>query len=192
MPEIAGRFLLFALIHSLLATAAVKTRICRWRFITRSYRLLYNVLSIVMFAWVLEAISGSKILYSMSGSFSLLLRCVQAGALVLLCRCAIQTGLADFAGINQMLTGTECTPRFTRSGCYRLVRHPQYTLAVIFLFAAPTVTVNYAILTLLSSCYFITGGFIEELRLGHLFGSDYHRYQTEVPMFVPRLHDLLP
>lgn len=186
MPEIVVRFMLFALIHSLLATDAVKGRVCRLRTVTRLYRLGYNFLALGSFAWVLEALPGSPILYSIPGYPAVILHSVQACALILLCRCAAQTGLGEFAGISQMLTGKETAPQFTRSGCYRMVRHPQYTLAVIFLLAAPTVSLNYAFFTLLAALYFALGGYIEESRLRGTFGDDYHRYQTEVPMFVPR------
>jgi protein-S-isoprenylcysteine O-methyltransferase Ste14 len=192
MPEIAGRFVLFALIHSLLAATVVKDRVCRHRSITRFYRLTYNLLALGSFAWVLAALPDSPVLYAISEIPAVILRSIQAGALLLLCRCAAQTGLGDFIGSNQLLTGQENAPRFTRSGCYRVVRHPQYTLAVVFLLATPGMSANFALFTLLSVFYFVLGGYIEEFRLCELFGDDYRRYQAEVPMFVPRWIDLRP
>lgn len=192
MPEIVGRFMLFALIHSLLATDAVKERIGRLRRVPRFYRLGYNVLALGSFAWVLAVLPDSTALYAIPGYPAGILRCVQALALILLCRCAAQTGLGEFAGISQMLTGQEKPSPFTRSGCYRMVRHPQYSLAVIFLLAAPTVSVNYAHFTLLAVLYFILGAYIEESRLLETFGNDYRRYQSEVPRFVPRWGNLRP
>ena len=192
MPEIIGRFMLFALIHSLLATDAVKNWVCRRRrMVTRFYRLGYNVLALGSFTWVLEALPGSPVLYTIPGYPAVILRSVQICALILLCCCAAQTGIGEFTGIRQMLTGQESAPLFTRSGCYRLVRHPQYALAVIFLLATPTMTVNYGLFTLLSILYFILGGYLEESRLRNTFGDDYRRYQAEVPMFVPRWRSIL-
>lgn len=192
MPEIVGRFMLFALLHSLLATDAVKRRVCRQRTVTRFYRLGYNFLALGSFAWVLAALPDSPVLYAFSGYPAVILRGIQAGALILLCRCAAQIGLGGFAGVSQMLTGQENAAQFTRDGGYRLVRHPQYSLAVIFLLATPTVSVNYALFALLSVFYFVLGAYIEESRLGTTFGDDYRRYQIEVPLFVPRLVNLRP
>jgi protein-S-isoprenylcysteine O-methyltransferase Ste14 len=192
MPEIAGRFVLFALIHSLLATNAVKDRVCRHRSITRIYRLTYNLLALGSFAWVLAAMPNSPVLYAISGIPAVILRCIQACALLLLCRCAAQTGLGDFIGISQLMTGQENAPQFTRSGCYRVVRHPQYTLALLFLLATPGMSANFALFTLLSFLYFAIGGNVEEARLRNTFGMEYRRYQTEVPMFIPRWTDLRP
>ena len=73
------------------------------------------------------------------------------------------------------------------TGCYHHVRHPQYTLAVILLVATPKMSVNFAILTLLSTLYFIWGGYIEERRLLSVCGDEYRRYQMTTPMFIPRL-----
>ena len=193
MPEIVGRFMLFALIHSLLAADTVKERIGRQRrTVTRFYRLGYNVLALGSFAWVLAALPDSPELYAIPGYPAVVLRTVQAFAFILLCRCAAQTGLSEFAGISQMVTGQENPPQFTRSGCYRRVRHPQYTLAIIFLLAAPTVSANYAFITLLSAIYFVLGAYFEESRLLETFGNDYRCYQSEVPRFVPRWGNLRP
>jgi protein-S-isoprenylcysteine O-methyltransferase Ste14 len=187
MPDIVGRFIIFAIVHSLLATDNVKSRVCsRWHAAVRSYRLVYNILAVGSLAWVLAALTGSPVLYTLPHPFALLFRIIQTAALVLLCRCAIQTGLADFLGIRQLRTGQERIVPFTRDGCYRLVRHPQYSLAVVFLAAAPVMSVNGALFTLLSLIYFGIGGYLEEVRLVEIFGNDYRRYQGEVPMFVPR------
>jgi len=192
MPEIAGRFVLFALIHSLLATNTVKGWVCRHRSITRIYRLTYNLLALGSFAWVLATLPDSPVLYTISGIPAVILRGFQACALLMLCRCAAQTGLGDFIGISQLMTGQENAPQFTRSGCYRVVRHPQYTLAVLFLLATPGMSANFALFTLLSVLYFAIGGYIEEDRLRNTFGVEYCRYQTEVPMFIPRWTGLRP
>lgn len=188
MPEIVYRFLLFALIHSLLAVQSVRKLICRTQTMSRFYRLVYNFVALVSFAWVVAALThpGSPELYAVTGYPAVVLRGIQGGALIVLCYCAAQTGLGEFLGIRQILTGEESAPLITQKGCYRHVRHPQYALAVIVLLAAPTVTVDYALFTLLATIYFIVGSFIEEARMCQIFGDDYRRYQRDVPMFFPR------
>ncbi len=190
MPALACRFILFALIHSLFSTDTVKSLLCGHPAALRYYRLGYNILALVSFAWVLTALPGSPALYALQGYPAVILSGTQALSLLLLCRCAAQTGLGEFTGIRQLLTGKESPPQFTRSGGYGLVRHPQYTLAMIFLFAAPTVSRNHLLFTLLSGLYFVLGAYLEERRLLTTFGDDYLRYRREVPMFIPRLRRL--
>ncbi len=186
MPDIVYRFLLFALIHSLLAMERAKEFLCRNRPArTRCYRLAYNLLALGSFAWVLAALAGSPVLYTLSGYQGGTLRAVQGCALILLCRCAAQTGPGEFLGIRQLLTTAEQPPFLTRKGCYGHVRHPQYTLAVIMLLAAPTMNVNYLLFTSLAILYFILGALVEESRLCRLFGEEYRRYRREIPMFLP-------
>ncbi len=186
MPEIVSRFLLFTLFHSLLAMETVKKLLRSNRPAgTRFYRPVYTILAAGSMVWLLAALPDTRILYALSGNPRVILLATQGCALLLLCTCAAQSGLGQFLGISQLLTGKECAPRFTRDGCYGKVRHPQYTLAVVLLLATPTMTVNHLIFTSLSAAYFILGSFLEESRLRELFGDDYRRYQQDVPMFVP-------
>jgi protein-S-isoprenylcysteine O-methyltransferase Ste14 len=78
----------------------------------------------------------------------------------------------------------------TRTGPYRLVRHPIYTgLLVGVLGSAINNGTRHALLGLL----FVAIAFwrkigIEEQFLGGQFGEDYARYRAEVPALIPGLH----
>ena len=188
MPQLASRFLCFVLLHSLLAADFVKV----WFAVhvpssRRWYRLAYNILALASFWWVMSAIPGSPRLYAVPAPAVPLLYGIQVAALLLLCRCAAQTGLGDFLGFRQLRQLSETPLIVVTTGCYHHVRHPQYTLAVVLLAATPKMSVNFAILTLLSTLYFIWGGYIEERRLLSVYGDEYRRYQMTTPMFIPRL-----
>lgn len=179
------RFAVFAALHSLFAMQRVqdflKNRMGRaagW------YRLTYNILALAAFGWTMQAYRDSPVLYQLPGNLRSAGYLVQGGVCILLCICAAQTGVGDFLGVRQLRRQT-VTPVLITTGCYGKVRHPQYLLALLFLLFAPTMTVRWLALTLLSALYFLAGSIIEERRLVDLFGEQYRRYQRSVPMFVP-------
>lgn len=178
------RFILFALIHSFLASDASK-KFCDTYLPTsmqRYYRLLYNLFSLLLFVWVMAIYPMPAVLYFFPGVWSLVCNALQLAVFVLLFRCAAQTGLAALLGLHQPTVTELCT-----SGCYAQVRHPLYTLSVLFLALNPVMTVKWLLLTILSSAYFVMGAIIEERRLEKEFGDVYRNYRRHVPMFVPQL-----
>jgi methanethiol S-methyltransferase len=179
------RFVLFASLHSLLAMQLVQRYICRpmGRF-ARGYRLAYNFVAVVSFGWVMTAFPHSGVLYRIPGTAGLLCHLSQLILLVLLCRCASQVGIGNFIGVRQ-LRGETTTPTLITDGCYGLVRHPQYGLAVLFFLSNPVMTMRWLVLTGLATLYFIIGAYIEEKRMVDVFGHEYRAYQNRVPMFIP-------
>lgn len=180
------RFCLFALAHSLFATSRVKRAIggAAGRE-PRFYRLIYNLASLVMFAWVMSAWRNSPVLYYAPGVWSLVMYLLQfAIASVLLC-CLRQTGVADLLGFEQIRATASPPPRLITSGCYGVVRHPLYLLTILFLVLNPVMTARWLLLTILSVIYFTGGALIEEQRLVGQFGDEYRRYRREVPFMIP-------
>lgn len=187
------RFTLFAACHSLFATKRIKQLVARatGREI-RSYRLLYNLLSIVVFGWVMAADRHSAVLYYVPGSWSLVLYLLQAVVALLLIGCVRQTGLGDFFGIRQIKNGSGPDNRLVTTGYYSIVRHPLYLLSSIFLALNPVMTEQWLILAILSLAYFICGGLIEEQRLVDEFGESYRSYRNRVPFMIPSLRRFRP
>jgi protein-S-isoprenylcysteine O-methyltransferase Ste14 len=180
------RFTLFALSHSLLAANRpqewLRGRLGR---LFRCYRLVYNCIAVVTFLWVMAAWPASPILYRVPGSWGLLCAGGQFITLLLLARCAGQLGLGTFLGIDQ-LRGREQRPGLVQTGCYCRLRHPQYTLAILFFLLTPVMNARWLVLTLLSSVYFVYGALVEERRLLREFGLHYQEYRNRIPMFLPR------
>ena len=181
------RFLLFVALHSLLAMPAAKRAVCRddsreapW------YRLTYNLISTIVLIWAVSAWRSSPVLYFVPGVASLIMYALQAVVGLALCICLYQTGFGSFSGLDQV-RGIQQPEQLQVTGFYGVVRHPLYLLTTVFMLINPVMSAQWLTLTLLSVCYFIAGAVIEERRLVRLFGSEYERYQQQVPFFLPRL-----
>lgn len=173
------RFILFAVAHSLFATAWAKKLLHGTG--RRGYRLCYNGASLVMFGWVMSAGRHSDVLYVAPGVMSLIMYLLQLGIVVILASCLRQTGVGEFLGFSSRVTDS-----FTSTGWYSLVRHPLYFFSTLFMVLNPVMTTQWLLLTILGTAYFVIGGLIEEKRLLAEHGEAYRRYQQLVPFLIPR------
>jgi len=176
------RFILFAVLHSLCATNWFKRLFGKRE--PGYYRLVYNIVSLMMFAWVMTAFHSSDVLYVIPGIWSLVMYGVQLVLLLMMADCLRRTGMASFLGLPAAMAQPQ---RLVTSGYYAVVRHPLYTLAIVFLFLNPVMTVPWLSLALLSSAYFCIGALIEEQRLTEAYGDAYRLYRQAVPFLIPRL-----
>lgn len=76
------------------------------------------------------------------------------------------------------------TPLAVR-GAYRWVRHPLYSLLLVFLWTSPDLTADRLLFNGLFSVWIVIAARLEERDLVREFGDDYRDYQREVPMLVP-------
>lgn len=152
-----------------------------------AYRLFYNLLSLAMFPWIMASDGCATLLYSVPGSWSLVMYLLQLLTVVSLFSCIRQTGATTFLGIRQLCSGGEPILPLVTTGWYSLVRHPLYLLSTIFLLLTPVMTAQRALLILFSIPYFIYGGLLEERRLLEEFGAQYRLYRHRVPFLIPRL-----
>ena len=181
------RFLVFALVHSLLASRNLQLYVKAYaKQAFRFYRLGYNLLALIMFGWVMGAPPMSPVIYYLPGFWSLTFYLLQLILLIMLARCTAQTGMGNFLGLQQLRGIQAGKSVLVTSGCYARVRHPQYSLAALLLLFNQVMTQKWLALTALAGLYFAWGVFIEERRLLEDFGDDYRRYREKVPMFVPR------
>jgi len=109
---------------------------------------------------------------------------VQLLLVIALITCVQQTGASDFVGIRQ-LRNNDHGGLLKTDGFYAVVRHPLYTLSILFLLLNPVMTVQWMILTIFSILYFVMGALIEEKRLVNAFGDSYKRYKETVPFIIP-------
>ncbi len=179
------RFLIFALVHSLLAEPRFKEALRRrvggelpW------YRLSYNLFSLVLFGWVMLAWQSTRVLYLIPGIWNLGMQGLQLVSLIAMLVCLRQTGIRRFLGIDRTddRSAALCT-----SGCHAVVRHPLYLLSLLFFLLNPVMTTRWLTLSGLSTIYFVTGALLEERRLLRQFGMAYACYQKDVPFLIPRL-----
>jgi protein-S-isoprenylcysteine O-methyltransferase Ste14 len=178
------RFILFAVAHSLFATAWAKEVLHGDG--RKGYRLCYNIASLLMFGWVMSAYRNSEVLYFVPGVWSLVMYLLQVVVVMILVSCLRQTGFWDFIGLTKNTTSS-----FTNTGWYSIVRHPLYLFSIIFMVLNPVMTYQWLMLTIMSIVYFIIGSMIEERRFAVEFGEEYRQYQRQVPFIIPKSTPLL-
>ncbi len=186
--EFIFRFTIFVLIHSVLAMPSLKRRFGSGDgHLSQYYRLYYNIVSIIVFSWVMASFRNSDVLYVVPGVWSLALYAFQFIFLVMLFVCITQTGVAEFLGVSGFRRDSAKSQKLATKGLYQIVRHPLYLLSILFLISNPVITVRWLMLTFISSAYLLFGALIEEKRLLQQFGSEYSTYQRRVPFIIPRI-----
>ncbi len=182
-------FLVFAGIHSLLATDYIKDKA---RMLLGKgfsfYRLMYTFISVLTFApafliW-LKYTASTPPVYSFPERLYPVIILIRSLALGMFVYASYQTGILEFMGIRQEKT----KKTLITSGAYGIVRHPLYTGGVILLFTKMDMSLLDLTAVLLVSVYLIIGAFIEEKRLLSVFGEEYRKYQQRVPMFIPGIN----
>ena len=193
---ILGAMAFFGLAHSLTAGRPFKGRLQRVmgeRVYHGTYRLMFNLLAALTITPTLLAVAllPNRALYRAPLPWSALLIGLQVAAIAGLAISALMTNLLDFTGLRQlaaMLRGDTLpvppTPFITR-GPYALVRHPLYFFSLLFLWAAPIMTLNTLLFNLGATAYFLAGTFPEEHKLIAVYGESYRAYQGRVPRLLP-------
>ena len=78
-------------------------------------------------------------------------------------------------------------PGMIERGLYRYVRHPLYTLSILFIWLTPVLTWNALALNIGVTLYMVIGSYFEERKLLDAFGEEYAGYRQRTPMLVPGL-----
>ena len=180
----------FGLLHSILAYQPLKNRMevllkAKYKF----YRLSYSIFATINLLFViwLHLYISSQLLWQppLAQKIVAALFVIISSFLMLVC---MKKYFADLSGIDA-LTGKTAIPHLETKGVHALVRHPLYTVTILFIWSLflwqPTIS-N------LISCICITvytriGIYFEEKKLLRLFGKDYQLYQSTVPMLLPKL-----
>jgi protein-S-isoprenylcysteine O-methyltransferase Ste14 len=182
--------LLWGVIHSILASNAIKTWLTRLigQRLMRGYRLFYNFFSLVSFLPILYlvAVLPDAPLYSVPAPISYAMILGQGVAALLLLVGVLQTDTLSFIGLRQLFE-EERPAKFVTNGLYRLVRHPLYTSGLLFLWLSPQVTVNSFTLYVGATIYIFIGAYFEERKLVREFGAAYAEYKSKTPMLIPWL-----
>jgi protein-S-isoprenylcysteine O-methyltransferase Ste14 len=186
-------FLIFALVHSLLADPAFKSRarsiigpsFDRWQ------RLAYNLLALVMILpfFAILAFLPARTLYQIAWPWIY----IMAGGQLLLAAAMIstlsQTGAGSFLGLDQ-ISNKSRTARgngLVTKGIYSRTRNPLFLFAVLILWLSPLMTESLLAFNVLATIYFYLGARHEERSLKAEYGGTYEMYKRRVPMFLPRL-----
>jgi protein-S-isoprenylcysteine O-methyltransferase Ste14 len=182
----------WGVVHSLLASKAVKRLARRWfgDLVDRGYRLVYNLISVITFLplLALPLILPDRNLYKIPFPWLLLTTAVQLLAALSLVVGLLQTGVMSFLGLSQWVQGSgDGRSELIVHGLYRWVRHPLYTAGLVFIWLIPVMTVNLLVFNLGLSAYLVIGAYFEERKLMGDFGQAYLSYRAQTPMLVPWL-----
>lgn len=189
---ISAYFVLFALVHSLLADPAFK----RWSkgvmgaSFDRWHKLAYNLLAMIMilpFLFILIFLPG-RMLYQVSPPWSYLMIVCQLILSVALLLALWQTGASSFLGLSQ-IRGDGNGVGLVTQGFYARTRNPLFLFAGTILWLSPLMTESLLAFDILATAYFYFGARHEEKTLKEEFGEEYERYRKAVPMFLPKLLD---
>lgn len=180
--------LLWGIVHSLLASTAIKEFLRRMLGdgSRKFYRLFYNIFAVVSILPVLYLMLTlpDDPLYQVPAPFGILMRVAQLLSVGLLFISVFQTDLLSFVGLRQLFE-QEKTGKLIVHGLYRYVRHPLYTFSLLILWLSPNMSVNAFIVYLALTIYVLIGIIFEERKLVREFGREYEEYRSMTPMLVP-------
>ena len=212
--KIAAATLVFAGIHTVLASKGVKDRAVNLlgeRKRNGLYRVFYNGLALVtlgglaLYAFRLP----DRDLYNVRAPHSWLMRSIQFCFLLYLLDGARQIGFLKFAGIpnvaalikNQSFIPLEPegqgpiienNNQMKITGPFRFSRHPLNFGMLPIIWLMPRMTFNLAAFNSIVTIYSIFGSLHEEKRLKQAYGQAYVAYQTSgINFFVPSVTRLL-
>jgi protein-S-isoprenylcysteine O-methyltransferase Ste14 len=186
----------FALVHSLMAGAGLKSRLQKvvgMRLVEGWYRLIYNILAVITLlpALALMVMLPDQVVYSVSMPWALLMLGAQflgAGGLL---AALLVTDLPRFVGLSQVMAFLSGQPLplpeqpLQQRGMYALVRHPLYLFSLLVIWLTPVMTANILAFNIGATLYVLFGSLIEERRLEHAYGETYRLYRQRVPWLIP-------
>ncbi len=184
-------WLSFGLVHSLLATAAVKGRL--QPVFGAASRLAYNMFAFLHIAavWVFGLVMLDATPFAMEPGIGHALTAVRWLGVVVLLLALSEYDLGRFSGLSQIRAQRLGQPdpgdeELITQGLHRFVRHPLYLGAHMILWGGATdgfglVTAAWGWL------YLVIGARFEEKTLSALHGEAYEDYRRRVPALIPRL-----
>lgn len=187
LAAIALAWGLYGALHSWLAGMDLKDRVGRrWPALMPAYRLLFNGLAVVLlipplwltWAWPGEALWHWPAWIAWPAAIGTV-----AGYLWSL---RWYDGL-DFIGLRQWrhrVAVAAWTDNLVLSPLHRYVRHPWYSLGLLFLWTRD-LNAGWLVATLAVTVYLVIGSRLEERKLIEVFGDAYRRYRDRVPSLVP-------
>jgi protein-S-isoprenylcysteine O-methyltransferase Ste14 len=184
-----GLCLVFFLQHSVMVRRSFRARL-RSRLPSPYHGAVYSVASGI--ALLLLVVLWQRLdvtILTVQGGARWVLRGLFAAAGLVFLWAVRSLGSFDTFGVAPLkahLQGSE-PPRLPLAirGPYRWVRHPLYSLLLVFLWSSPDLTAGRLLLNALFTVWIVVGAHLEERDLVRDFGGPYRAYQREVPMLLP-------
>jgi len=185
---------LYFLLHSLLASFRAKKAFEHaLPSVASSYRLIYNILAVVLLIPQLHLIYSvpSINIWQWSGELKIVANLLAFVALVGFIWSLKYYNNMDFLGLSQLnQSGPISTSQFTLSPFHQLVRHPWYLFALVLIWTRD-MNAHFFISACCMTVYFIVGSIYEERKLVVEFGQVYRDYQQAVPRLLPSFRRFL-
>jgi hypothetical protein len=174
----------YGIIHSLLASEAVKKI-----FFTKYYRLIYNMLAIILLLPILyfQLTADSKRLMEDSIFNQLLGGIMMSSGIFMMYTSMKGYASREFLGLD--FDKKEEPFLLKTDGLSAFIRHPLYTGTLLLFwglfgfFATETYMTTAIFITL----YVRIGIYFEEKKLVNVYGKQYEEYRKNVPMLIPRI-----
>ena len=187
---LAGIWLFYFVIHSLLASLPVKqwvaTRFPDWM---PGYRLFFNAVSLLLLLppLYLVYVNPGPYLWQLTGLGAWL-----GNGLAVLAIGGFVWSLnyydgSEFSGLRQWREGekrVEDQEHFRISPLHRYVRHPWYSLGLVLIWTRD-MTPELLLSALLITLYFVIGSWLEERKLIAYHGEVYRLYRKRVSGLIP-------
>lgn len=178
-------FSICCLVHSLTATFSFKKIIQEKIISGKSYRLIYNIFSILTFGFwyhffITKANQNS--VYALSGALENVFNTIRAIGLL-----GFLLTLRDFSGIEFLGFREQNLASFTTKGMFKLCRHPLYFFSILILLFDTNPNPNKLVFNLGCTIYFLIGSYFEEQRMIKELGEKYLEYQKNTPRLIPFL-----
>jgi protein-S-isoprenylcysteine O-methyltransferase Ste14 len=181
-------WILFGLVHSLLAAPLVKRRAERLmgRYFLW-YRPLYSVFALLNTTFILVylfSMESVQLWQADAGTQSLFLFSAFMGLMVM--GISIKKYFFYLSGV-QVLYREKRKPVLQTKGLHAWVRHPLYAGTLLFIWS---IFFLFPMLHFLLTCipftvYTLIGIKLEERKLENLYGQGYRAYKNNVPMIIP-------
>jgi len=173
-------------LHSLLASPSVKTWILdHLPGIARYYRLAYNILATVLLIPLLFVTewAGDDWLWRWQGHWAWVAHAVTAVVTLGFMLSSRAYDMRVFLGLGGQQNDAQ--ERFGLSPLHRWVRHPWYTLGLLWLWTRDMDSARLAA-ALTITLYVWLGAYLEDRKLEHDWGTRYRDYRAKVPGLLPR------
>jgi protein-S-isoprenylcysteine O-methyltransferase Ste14 len=180
----------YFVVHSLLASLAVKKRIAaRWPAFMPAYRLMFNAVAVLLLLpvfWFI-AVTPWPVVWQWHGVGKMAANMLSVLALLGFIWSLKYYDMQEFLGLRQWrghIKTPEDQEHFVISPLHRFVRHPWYFFAVVLLWSRDMNLAQF-ISSALATVYFTLGSRLEEKKLLVYHGDVYRRYMEKVPGLFP-------
>jgi len=178
-------WILYFILHSILAIRQLKSYAYSKGMKAQSYRLLYNIISLITLIPVLiisNNINADHVIAP--NNYLKLAGLIMAGYGVILGKLAFKP--YDTKAFLGLAPATH--DEFKTEGLLKYVRHPIYTASIVILigYCLFDPRWNTLITVMMLIIYFVIGGYFEERKLIREFGEKYVEYKRKTPMLIPR------